>query len=122
MSKDRKVARITGVNRGIGLETARQLGQKNVTVVVGARNLPSAEEAAETLKAEGIEAYPVVLDVNKEADRKAAAAYVTDKFGKLDILINNAGIGGDGGLLNAHTITTSEEELHRGCSRPIFSW
>ncbi|AXC11174.1 3-oxoacyl-[acyl-carrier protein] reductase [Acidisarcina polymorpha] len=121
MPNDKKVALITGANRGIGFETARQLGQKHVTIVVGARSLQSAKETADKLAAEGIDAYPVVLDVTKDADRKAAASFVAEKFGKLDILINNAGIGGDGGLLNAHTISTSEDELQRVFNINLFS-
>ena len=73
MAQDKKVALITGANRGIGFETARQLGQKGVTVVLAARNLKVAEEAAGKLKAEGIDAYGVQLDVTKAADRTSAA-------------------------------------------------
>ena len=90
MSDEKKIALITGANRGIGLETARQLGHKSVTVIVAARSLSAAEETASALKAEGIDAVPVQLDVTKDQDRKAAAKFVEEKFGKLDILINNA--------------------------------
>lgn len=121
MPNDKKVALITGANRGIGFETARQLGQKQVTIVAGARSLQSAKETADKLTAEGVEAYPVVLDITKDADRKAAASFIAEKFGKLDILINNAGIGGDGGLLNAHTISTSEDELQKVFHTNLFS-
>lgn len=111
MPSEKKVALITGANRGIGFETARQLGQKNVVVVVGARTLGSAKEAADKLFAENIEAYPVALDVTKEEDRKAAAKFVEEKFGELDILVNNAGVGGDGGILNPHTSSTTDAEF-----------
>jgi NAD(P)-dependent dehydrogenase (short-subunit alcohol dehydrogenase family) len=121
MPSDKKVALVSGANRGIGFETARQLGQKNVTILVGARTLQAAKETADKLTSENIEAYPVVLDVTKDGDRKVAAAFVAEKFGKLDILINNAGIGGDGGLLNAHTIATTDEELQRVFNTNLFS-
>jgi NAD(P)-dependent dehydrogenase (short-subunit alcohol dehydrogenase family) len=121
MPSDKKVALISGANRGIGFETARQLGQKGVTVVVGARTLQTAKETADNLASENIEAYPVALDVTSDADRKAAAAFVAEKFGKLDILINNAGVAGDGGLLNAHTIQTTESELQAVFNINLFS-
>ena len=92
MANEKKVALITGANRGIGLETARQLGQNDITVIVAARSLKAAEETAKTLQGEGIDAFPVQLDVTKEDDRKAAAKVIAGKYGKLDILINNAGI------------------------------
>jgi NAD(P)-dependent dehydrogenase (short-subunit alcohol dehydrogenase family) len=111
MPSEKKVALVTGANRGIGFETARQLGQKNVTVVLGARDIESARKAAEKLAAENIEVYPVALDVNNEENVKAAASFISEKFGVLDILVNNAGVGGDGGILNAHTSTTTDQEF-----------
>ena len=111
MPTQKKVALITGANRGIGFETARQLGQQNVIVLVGARDIDTARAASDKLTAEKIEAYPVVLDVNSETDRKAAADFISQKFGSLDILINNAGVGGEGGILNAHTSTTTDQEF-----------
>jgi NAD(P)-dependent dehydrogenase (short-subunit alcohol dehydrogenase family) len=75
MPSDKKVALITGANRGIGLETAKQLGEKGVTVVVAARKLSDAEQTAAKLKASGIDAYPVKLDVTSAADRTTAAQY-----------------------------------------------
>jgi NAD(P)-dependent dehydrogenase (short-subunit alcohol dehydrogenase family) len=111
MPSEKKVALITGANRGIGFETARQLGQQNVTVIVAARTYESAQRAAQTLASENIEAHPVVLDINQDEDRKAAASVVAEKFGRLDILVNNAGVGGEGGILNPHTIETTEAEF-----------
>ena len=120
MSHDKKVALITGANRGIGLETAKQLGEKGVTVVVGARKLSDAEATAAKLKAAGIDAYPVKLDVTNSADRKAAAKYIGEKFGKLDILINNAGVASSHGFVPL-TIETSDEELQSIFSTNLFS-
>jgi NAD(P)-dependent dehydrogenase (short-subunit alcohol dehydrogenase family) len=118
---DKKVALITGANRGIGLETARQLGKKEVTVVVGARTLAAAQQTAATLEAEGIDAFPVQLDVTKAADREAAAKAIADKYGKLDILINNAGVGPEEGLLRPKTIQTTEDELQKIFGTNVFS-
>jgi len=111
MPTQKKVALISGANRGIGFETARQLGQKGVLVLLGARELKAAQAAAATLTAEGIEALPLAFDVNSEADRKAAASFIAEKFGALDILINNAGVGGEGGILNPHTSNTTDQEF-----------
>lgn len=121
MPSEKKVALISGANRGIGFETARQLGQKGITVIVGARTQQAAKEAADKLVAENIEAYPVTLDVTKDEDRKGAARFVAEKFGTLDILVNNAGIGGEGGLLNAHTVSTTDAELQNVFNTNLFS-
>jgi NAD(P)-dependent dehydrogenase (short-subunit alcohol dehydrogenase family) len=121
MAIDKKVALITGANRGIGLETARQLGQKNVTVVVGARTLAAAEETAAKLKSEGIDAFPVKLEVTSAADRKAAAKTIGDKFGKLDILINNAGVGAQGDMFALTVSETTEEEFQTVFGTNLFA-
>jgi NAD(P)-dependent dehydrogenase (short-subunit alcohol dehydrogenase family) len=110
-NSEKKVALITGANRGIGFETAKQLGATGVAIVVTARKLKVAEETAEQLKALGVEAYPLQLDVTSEADRKAAAGYFEEKFGKLDILINNAGIAPASGLANVTSQVTDEDLL-----------
>ncbi|MGH9766687.1 MAG: SDR family oxidoreductase [Blastocatellia bacterium] len=94
-----RVALITGANKGIGFEIARQLGQQGVTVVLGARDNKKATEAAGKLKAEGLDAHAVKLDVTNEADIAALPAIFESSFGRLDILINNAGVMLDfGGL------------------------
>jgi len=89
---DTKVALITGANKGIGLETARQLGKLGVTILVGSRDLGRGEEAAEVLRGVGVDARAVKLNVDSEADRAAAAKKIEQEFGRLDILINNAGV------------------------------
>ena len=109
MAQAKKVALITGGNRGIGFETAKQLGEKGVTIVVGSRKLSDAEGAAAKLKAQGIDAYGIQLDVTKPADRDAAYKFIDEKFGKLDILINNAGIAGGDFFTNTTSKTTQEE-------------
>jgi NAD(P)-dependent dehydrogenase (short-subunit alcohol dehydrogenase family) len=121
MATEKKVALITGANRGIGFETARQLGKKGITVVVGARTLASAEETASKLKAEGIDAVPVKLEVTSDQDRKAAVKTIGDKFGKLDILINNAGVGSQTDMFALTVSETTEEELQKVYGTNLFS-
>ena len=88
----KKTALITGANRGIGLETARQLGKKGMTVLVGARDARKGEAASEQLRQEGIDAHPLTLDVSEPESIAQAAAEVERDFGRLDILVNNAGV------------------------------
>ncbi len=90
--KTGKVALITGANKGIGLETARQLGKLGVTILVGARDLARGEAAAEVLRGVGVDSRAIKLDVVNEADRLAAAKTIEKEFGRLDILVNNAGV------------------------------
>jgi NAD(P)-dependent dehydrogenase (short-subunit alcohol dehydrogenase family) len=106
-----KIALITGANKGIGLETAKQLGKLGVTILVGARDLAKGEEAAEVLRGIGVDARAIKLDVVNESDRTAAANYIGKEFGRLDILINNAGVMLDPRSGNA-TSTTSSKILH----------
>jgi len=92
MENVKKIALITGANKGLGFEMARQLGQAGVTVVLAARDREKGEAAAEKLRSEGLDAQSLKLDVTSKEDRAAAAAYLESKFGRLDILINNAGV------------------------------
>lgn len=106
-----KIALITGANKGIGLETAKQLGKLGVTILVGSRDLNRGEEAAEVLRGVGVDARAIKLDVVNESDRAAAAKFIDKEFGRLDILINNAGVMLDPRTSNA-TSTTSPRILH----------
>ncbi|MEU3018438.1 MULTISPECIES: SDR family oxidoreductase [unclassified Nocardiopsis] len=86
-----RVALVTGANRGIGLETARLLGGEGMTVLVGARDAGRGAEAERTLREEGLDAHAVSLDVTDPVSVKEAARRVEDEFGRLDVLVNNAG-------------------------------
>ena len=88
---EKKVAVVTGANKGIGLETARQLAQQGITVYVGARDTARGEAAAKELQSEGLDARFLQLDVTDEASIAQAVKTVEADFGKLDILVNNAG-------------------------------
>ncbi len=96
MSTDKKVAFITGGNRGIGLETARQLAQTGVEVVIGSRDRKKGEAEAAKLRGEGLRVDAIEFDITRQADYKKVYDYFDKKYGKLDILINNAGISKEG--------------------------
>ncbi len=85
---------ITGANKGLGFEMARQLAQAGVTVVLAARDPQKGEAAAAKLREEGYDAHSFKLDVTETSDFAPAAAFLDQKFGHLDILINNAGVSG----------------------------
>jgi NAD(P)-dependent dehydrogenase (short-subunit alcohol dehydrogenase family) len=87
------IALVTGANRGIGRETARQLAERGHEVIVSARDEDKAREAAEA-----IGGRPLQLDVSDPASIERAAAAVAQDPGSLDVLVNNAGIGSDFGV------------------------
>ncbi len=97
-SETRKIALVTGANRGIGLETARQLAQQGYQVLMGARDLERGQAAAAGLREGGLEVEAIRLDVGSEADHRAAAELIEARYGRLDVLVNNAGVlmKGDG--------------------------
>lgn len=119
---NQKVALITGANRGLGFETAKQLGQQGVTVIIAARTTDKAQEAADKLKQDGIDAYGIQLDVTNKAHYQPAVDYITDKFGKLDILVNNAGVGPQDWTIGEMKVsTTTTEELEYVFNTNLFS-
>ena len=122
---ENKIAFITGANRGLGLETARELGEKGVTVIVGARDKEKGDEAVEKLKAQGLTAEAFVFDVDNTDDHKKIFDHIEKTYGKLDILVNNAGVWldtkpgkGDG---KNHTSTTSIEILRKTFDTNFFN-
>jgi NAD(P)-dependent dehydrogenase (short-subunit alcohol dehydrogenase family) len=116
----KKVALITGANKGLGLETARQLGKQGITVLMGARDLAKGEAAAAALKKDGIDARAVKLDVNDPADYTAVAKAIEKDFGVLDILVNNAGVMLDNRKGN-ETSTTSSDVLKKTFDTNFFA-
>lgn len=87
-----KVALVTGANKGIGLEIARQLATAGVLVVIGGRDPHKAGAAVDDLAKQGLVAHSVQLDVTDLASIAAATRTIADRHGRLDILVNNAGI------------------------------
>ena len=88
----KRIALITGANRGIGFEVRRQLGRMGYTLVLGCRSEARGRTAQETLRAEDIEATCVGLDMAEPASIEAAAAQVGQDYPHLDVLVNNAAI------------------------------
>ncbi|WP_260599259.1 SDR family oxidoreductase [Sphingomonas endolithica] len=96
MTDTKRIALVTGANKGIGLEIARQLGATGVHILVGARDWQRGEAAAAQLWAEGMQASFLHIDLGDEASVAAAAATIAADHGRLDILVNNAGINDSG--------------------------
>ena len=89
-----KIALVTGANKGIGYEIAAGLGALGFSVGVGARDGQRRETAVAKLRAAGVDAFGVPLDVTDDASVTAAAALVEQRAGRLDALVNNAGVTG----------------------------
>ncbi len=87
-----RVALVTGANRGIGLEVARQLALRGFTTILGARDVQKGEESASSLKGSGLKIIPVQLDVTEQRSVDAAKFIIEEQFGKLDVLVNNAAV------------------------------
>ena len=109
MKHPQKVALITGANKGLGLEIARQLGQQGLTVVLGARAGKAAAPAAE-LCAQGLDAHDITLDVTSHDDIATLPTFFETQFGRLDVLVNNAGVQLDQGFdISADTLRQTYE-------------
>jgi NAD(P)-dependent dehydrogenase (short-subunit alcohol dehydrogenase family) len=92
MAESNRIALVTGANKGIGREIARQLAQAGVFVLIGARDAGRAQSAVEDLASQGLAAQSILIDLNDPATIAAAAETIRAEHGKLDILVNNAGI------------------------------
>jgi len=92
ITNTKRIALVTGANKGIGKEIARQLGALGMTVLLGVRDSGRGEEAVVELKVGGADAEAIRIDVTDEASITEAASQIEAKFGRLDVLVNNAGI------------------------------
>jgi NAD(P)-dependent dehydrogenase (short-subunit alcohol dehydrogenase family) len=98
-NSSKKIALITGANKGIGFAVARQLGQAGCFVLIGARNPALGQEAAAKLQQENLDVRFIEIDLGRRETIRTAAAAIDKDFQRLDILVNNAAIavqGGDG--------------------------
>jgi NAD(P)-dependent dehydrogenase (short-subunit alcohol dehydrogenase family) len=108
---ERRVALVSGANRGIGLEVVRQLAKRGMTAVLGARDAKKVAAAEAKLASEGIEAPLVALDVTDAASVAAAVAHVQARFGRIDVLVNNAGVSLDGSRAPVSSVLDVEPEV-----------
>jgi NAD(P)-dependent dehydrogenase (short-subunit alcohol dehydrogenase family) len=114
-----KVALITGANKGIGLEIARQLGKQGIAVIVGARDETRGTEAAKILQSEGLDAHFIRLDLNDGASIAALPHTIETQFGRLDILVNNAGISQDDAPLSQVSLDIVRRTYETNVFAPI---
>jgi len=87
-----KIALVTGANRGIGFEVCRQLAERGLHVILTSRDAAKGQEAAETLRREGYDLSYHQLEVTDLTSVATLHKFVVNKFGRLDVLINNAGV------------------------------
>ncbi|MEO9850648.1 MAG: SDR family oxidoreductase [Reichenbachiella sp.] len=106
----KRIALVTGANKGLGLETARQLAKEGTTVLMSSRNKERGTEAFQKLKEEGLDVEIVQLEVTNEAEVDALVKHIDSTYGKLDVLVNNAGImhGGEPTGVNTAEIVKAE--------------
>jgi NAD(P)-dependent dehydrogenase (short-subunit alcohol dehydrogenase family) len=110
MANIKKIAFVTGANRGLGYETARDLGLAGVHVLLGSRDLEAGEQAVAKLAELNIQAEAIKFDLLREEDHIAVHDYLEKNYGRLDILVNNA----------AFTLEGNASEL--GLSRAEQNW
>lgn len=120
-TQQEQVALITGGNRGIGFETAKKLGGLGITVVIGARNLAKAESATKELAAMGIKADAVHYDAADPQSADKVYQFLDQKFGKLDMLINNAGVLKEELLGKNDSSSVSQEVLKETFQTNLFA-
>lgn len=120
-TNESKVAFITGANRGIGFETAKRLGELGITVILGARDLSTGQAAVKQLEALGIKAETIAYDANHADSADAAYAYLDRHFGKLDILINNAGMSSEQLFGKENSGSVTNEVLQQTFQTNLFS-
>jgi NAD(P)-dependent dehydrogenase (short-subunit alcohol dehydrogenase family) len=112
---DPLTALVTGANKGLGKEVARQLGRLGATVLIGSRDHARGELAAAELVAQGLAAHAIQLDVTEAASIQAAAEEVQTRYGRLDVLVNNAGI-----LVAPPALETTVEDLRATFETNVF--
>jgi len=110
-----KVAVVTGANKGVGYEIAKQLLQKGVFVILTARDEKLGMQAIENLGNKGVEFHQ--LDITDDKSIQTLATFLADKYKGLDILVNNAGIAFKGDAFDAHVAKTTLATNYFGTSK-----
>lgn len=114
-----RIALVTGANKGIGFQTARLLGLEGATVLVGSRDTGRGTEAVRALEKEGVAAHPLEIDVTDAASIAAAADRVEHDHGRLDVLVNNAGVALGWGAAGATDLAAFREVLEVNLLGPV---
>jgi NAD(P)-dependent dehydrogenase (short-subunit alcohol dehydrogenase family) len=120
-NSEKRVALVTGANKGIGFEIARRLAVQEITVLIGARDQERGLAAQDNLLSRGLEAHFMLLDVTNPLSIQAAVGRIKDEFKRLDILVNNAGI-----MIDSHTgigelsITILQKTLETNAFGPLL--
>ena len=117
----KKVAFITGANRGIGFETSKKIAETGVKVILGSRDLDKGKKAVEKLSSLGIEADLVEYDAFDLNAPQKVFDYISEKYKKLDILINNAGVLLTGNLFVTNSSTVSDKDMKDTFQTNFFS-
>ncbi|MFJ9915241.1 SDR family NAD(P)-dependent oxidoreductase [Actinacidiphila glaucinigra] len=112
---DNPTALVTGANKGLGRETARQLAAAGATVLLGSRDLQRGEAAGAELAAAGLRVVPVRLDVTDVDGVEKAAERIRREFGRLDILVNNAG-----GIVESPALSTTAADVRATYETNVF--
>ena len=117
MSVTKRIAVVTGGNRGIGFETCRQLAKQEIQVILTSRESAKGKAAAEKLQAEGLDVSYYSLDVTDADSVQRLAQFIKNEYGQLDILINNAGV-----LLDSSdsVLNTKFDTLHQTIDTNLY--
>lgn len=110
-----QIALVTGANKGLGKQVARRLAQRGITVLLGSRNRDRGERAADELTSDGLPVAPVQLDVTDAASVAAVVAWLRREHGRLDMLVNNAGI-----LVAPSALRTTTEDMRSTFETNVF--
>lgn len=106
-----KIALVTGANKGIGFETAKQLAEQNIKVLLGARNEAEGKKAEDILRTQSLDVTFIKLDISNPKDIENAKDFIESEYGKLDILINNAAVFLDSAWFGNNTETVPMQTL-----------
>ncbi len=117
----KKVAFISGANRGIGFETAKKLAELDITVILGSRDLSKGKKAVSELSSYGFDLDLVQYDASDFEAPQKIYDYIAKKYKKLDILINNAGVLLSGNLFVTNSSTISENDVKDTFQTNLFS-
>lgn len=117
----KKVAFITGANRGIGFETAKRMAQESIKVILGSRDLNKGKKAVKKLNSMEIDADLIQYDAFDLNAPQKVYEYISQKYNKLDILINNAGVLLTGNIFVTNSSTISDKDLKETFQTNFFA-